>query len=127
MRAFVVGTLRTVPYRPGCSKLARSACHGHHPRASKARRDPTKPIGAIGLWTTRKTQSCDEGPFWGFRRVSRTRITPSAEASGQGGGPSGIFVASRQALSDEEGWSMVLFAEDIAIDLGTANTLVSVK
>ncbi len=33
----------------------------------------------------------------------------------------------RRALSDEEGWSVMLFANDIAIDLGTANTLVSVK
>jgi len=32
----------------------------------------------------------------------------------------------KQALP-EEGWSVVLFANDIAVDLGTANTLVSLK
>ena len=52
----------------------------------------------------------------------RVSLAPTARESGlapsRGGTP-------KQAL--KEGWSLVLFGKDIAIDLGTANTLVSIK
>jgi rod shape-determining protein MreB len=52
----------------------------------------------------------------------RVSLVPTARQSGlvpsRGGSP-------KQAL--KEGWCVVLFGKDVAIDLGTANTLVSVK
>jgi hypothetical protein len=81
---------RLVAYRPvparlqyGCSKLARSACRGHHLRASKAQRDPTTQSGpsAYGLREGHKTATRIRS---GGCAVFLVRVTPSVDAMVKG-------------------------------------------